>query len=262
MREKRTFAQEYCVKSAGKAMQQLHMVQPGSRIGIAVSGGVDSFVLLKCLHIRQGIVPFPFEIMALHLNPGFDADNHAPLADWLARHGIPAHLEVTDFGPEAHSERNLRRSPCFRCAWLRRKRLFELCSQYGLTHLALGHNADDLTATFFMNLCRNGRVDGLSPNEPFFGGALRLIRPLLFVEKKYIIKAARQWDLPLWANTCPSAGKTARSDMSATLEHLYAVAKDSRRCIFNGLERWQTEKSLADWAAQHAQSADAGDGGE
>ena len=60
MREKRTFAQEYCVKSAGKAMQQLHMVQPGSRIGIAVSGGVDSFVLLKCLHIRQGIVPFPF----------------------------------------------------------------------------------------------------------------------------------------------------------------------------------------------------------
>ena len=65
MREKRTFAQEYCVKSAGKAMQQLHMVQPGSRIGIAVSGGVDSFVLLKCLHIRQGIVPFPFEIMAL-----------------------------------------------------------------------------------------------------------------------------------------------------------------------------------------------------
>ena len=37
MREKRTFAQEYCVKSAGKAMQQLHMVQPGSRIGIAVS---------------------------------------------------------------------------------------------------------------------------------------------------------------------------------------------------------------------------------
>ena len=33
--------------------------------------------------------------------------------------------------------------------------------------------------------------------------------------------------------------------MTATLEHLYAVAKDSRRCILNGLERWQTEKSLS-----------------
>ena len=116
---------------------------PGCRIGVAVSGGVDSFVLLKTLHIRQGIVPFRFEIMAIHLNPGFDPQSHMPLAAWLSRHGIPSHLEVTDFGPHAHSAGNQRRSPCFRCAWLRRKRLFELCSQYKLTHLALGHNAED-----------------------------------------------------------------------------------------------------------------------
>lgn len=50
--------------------------------------------------------------------------------------------------------------------------------------------------TFFLNLCRNGRVDGMSMCEPFFNGGLRLIRPLLLVEKKYILKAARQWGLP------------------------------------------------------------------
>ena len=33
--------------------------------------------------------------------------------------------------------------------------------------------------------------------------------------------------------------------MSETLEHLYAVSKDSRRCIFNGLTRWQLEKNSA-----------------
>ena len=93
---------------------------------------------------------------------------------WLLREGIAAHIEVTDFGPQAHSEKNLRRSACFRCAWLRRKRLFELCRTYRLTHLALGHNAEDLVSTFFMNLCRNGRVDGMSMNEPFFGGSLHL----------------------------------------------------------------------------------------
>ena len=243
MREKRSYAQEVCVKSAGKAMQQTGMIWPGCRIGVAVSGGVDSFVLLKTLHIRQGIVPFRFEIMAIHLNPGFDPQSHMPLAAWLSQHGIPSHLEVTDFGPHAHSAENQRRSPCFRCAWLRRKRLFELCSQYKLTHLALGHNAEDLVSTFFMNLCRNGRVDGMSMNEPFFGGKLHLIRPLLLVEKKYIIKAAKQWELPLWANACPSAGNTARSDMGETLKALYGVAKDSRRCILNGLSRWQLEKN-------------------
>lgn len=243
-REKRSFAQEVCVKSAGKAMQKTGMLWPGCRVAVAVSGGVDSFVLLQSLKIRQGIVPFHFEIMAIHLNPGFDAQSHAALLPWLAGRGIPGHIEMTTYGPEAHSEKNLRRSACFRCSWLRRKRLFELCAMYGVTHLALGHNADDLVQTFFMNLCRNGRVDGMSMNESSFGGGLRLIRPLLLVEKKYILKAARQWDLPVWANACPSAGKTARSSMGETLEHMYGVAKDARRCIFNGLTRWQLEKGV------------------
>ena len=67
MREKRNFAQETCIRSMGKAMQQTGMLYPGCRVGVAVSGGVDSFVLLKCLRIRQGIVPFPFELLAIHL---------------------------------------------------------------------------------------------------------------------------------------------------------------------------------------------------
>ena len=99
MREKRSYAQEVCVKGAGKAMQQAGMLWPGCRVGVAVSGGVDSFVLLKSLHIRQGIVPFRFELMAIHLNPGFDPQSHAALLPWLARHGIASHLEVTDYGP-------------------------------------------------------------------------------------------------------------------------------------------------------------------
>lgn len=242
-REKRSFAQETCVKSAGKAMQKTGMLWPGCRVAVAVSGGVDSFVLLQSLKIRQGIVPFHFEIMAIHLNPGFDEQSHAALLPWLAKRGIPGHIEMTTYGPDAHSEKNLRRSACFRCSWLRRKRLFELCAQYGVTHLALGHNADDLVQTFFMNLSRNGRVDGMSMNESFFGGGLQLIRPLLLVEKKFILKAAKQWELPIWANACPSAGNTARSSMGETLEHLYKVSKDSRRCIFNGLTRWQLEKN-------------------
>jgi len=97
--------------------------------------------------------------------------------------------------------------------------------------------------TFFLNLCRNGRVDGMSMCEPFFNGGLRLIRPLLLVEKKYILKAARQWELPVWANACPSAGHTARSAMAETLSGLYGLTKDARRSIFNGLIRWQLDKN-------------------
>ncbi|MBD5417260.1 MAG: adenine nucleotide alpha hydrolase family protein [Desulfovibrio sp.] len=249
-REKRTYAQEVCVKAAGLAMQKTGMLRPGCRIGVAVSGGVDSFVLLKTLKIRQGIVPFRFEIMALHCNPGFEPDAHAALLPWLAAEGIPGHLELTDHGPEAHSERNRKRSACFRCAWLRRKRLFDLCRDYRLTHLALGHTADDLVTTFFLNLCRNGRVDGLAMRESFFRGGLTLVRPLLLVEKKYVSAAARQWGLPVWRNACPSAGHTARSEMEATLRQLAAGIPDARRSILRGLTRWQLTRDTAGEAAE------------
>lgn len=245
MREKRSYAQETCIRSMGRAMQRTNMLWPGCRVGVAVSGGVDSFVLLKSLLIRQGIVPFPFSIMAIHVNPGFDPANHEPLVDWLRENGVAGHVEVTDHGLQAHSDQNRKRSACFRCSWLRRRRLFELCREYKLTHLALGHNADDLVSTFFMNLCRNGRVEGMSMNEPFFGGSLRVIRPLLLVEKKFIIAAARKWELPIWKNPCPSAGNTSRSDMSETLQALYGVTSNAKRCIFNGLTRWQFAENEA-----------------
>ena len=240
---KLSYAQQVCVKSAGKAMQSTGMLRPGARVGVAVSGGVDSFVLLKVLQIRQRIVPFPFEIMAIHLNPGFAPDNHAPLAEWLAKEGIAGHLEVTDFGPRGHSEENLRNSACFYCARLRRKRLFTLCREYRLTHLAFGHNNDDLVTNFLMNLVQTGKVAGMSMNEPFFGGALQVIRPLMLLSKAEIMRAARQWELPVFSNPCPSAGKTKRSDMMQVLDAMCSGSKVRRKNVFNGLARWQWEQN-------------------
>ena len=125
---------------------------------------------------------------------------------------------------------------------LRRKRLFELCGRYNLTHLALGHNADDLAATFFMNMFQNGRVDGMSMKEPFFGGKLMVIRPLMLVEKKTIAKAARDWELPVQANPCPSAGATKRSAILEDIEGIWRNNKRSRTKTINALLRWQFAK--------------------
>lgn len=243
MAMKLSYAQEVCVKAAGRAMQTTGMLRPGCRVGVAVSGGVDSFVLLKVMQIRQRIVPFPFEFMALHVNPGFDPDNHAPLAGWLAAEGIAGHLELSDHGPRGHSPENQRNSPCFYCARLRRKRLFALCARYGLTHLAFGHNADDLASTFLLNLVQTGRVEGLSMSEAFFQGALQVIRPLLLVEKADIVRAARRWELPVWSNPCPSAGTSRRADMAGVLDAMSGGSRVRRRTIINGLTRWQWERN-------------------
>lgn len=240
-REKLSYAQKQCVGLTGKLMQRLAMIGPGSRIGIAASGGEDSFTLLEVLRRRQRIVPFRFEIIALHINPGFDAASHAPLTNWLSRHGVPGHIDMSDHGPRAHSDENRNKSACFYCAMLRRRRLFELAQQYNLTHLAFGHNADDLVHTFFMNMLQTGRTEGMTFSEPFFRGRLQIIRPLGLVEKRVIHRAARQWDLPVWANDCPSAGKTMRSDIA---DHVHTLTQNKlwRVNMFRALTRWQIEQ--------------------
>lgn len=231
-----SFAQKQCFGLAGKLARQTDMLHPGCRIGVAVSGGVDSFVLATVLALRRRVVPFPYEVFILHVNPGFDPENHRPLADWCAKMGLASHLEVTDHGPRAHSDENRKRSACFYCARLRRNRLFELCKQYKLTHLAFGHQVDDLAATFFMNLFDNGRVEGLSAKESFFRGELTVIRPLLLVEKKYVRAAAKRWELPIWSNPCPSAGHTNRARTEEWLAERMAD-KRIRANVFGALTR-------------------------
>ncbi len=238
---KLNYAQKSCLGSVGKLMRDAGMIHPGARIGVAVSGGVDSFLLLQLLVMRRRIVPFDFELMALHVNPGFDPANHAPLADWLADNGLPGHIALTDHGPMAHSEANRTSSPCFLCAWHRRKALFSLCRRYGLTHLALAHTTDDLAATFFMNLFKGGKVQGLSACEDFFDGRLKVIRPLLFMEKKVVVKAARSFGLPVWENPCPSSKTSQRIRTEQWMAEMFRADKDAKYCVFNALRRWQLD---------------------
>lgn len=244
MAKKLHYSQEQCVRSAGKLMQNTGMLKPYARVGIAVSGGVDSSVLLKVMRMRQRITPFPFEIMAIHLNAGFDPECHAPLQNWLEQENIPHHLEVTDHGILAHSEENRTKSPCYYCAFLRRKRLFEICGEHNLTHLAFGHNADDIVSTFLLNLVQTGRIDGMSMSEPFFGGRLQVIRPLAMVEKQHIIKAAKLWELPVFSNPCPSANTTKRTDLLSKLDCLCKDSQNGRRNVYQGIIRWQLQKHL------------------
>lgn len=245
-RQKYSFVQQQCIKAAGKLSQTTGMLVPGARVGVAVSGGVDSFVLLEVMRIRQKLVPFPVSLLALHLNPGFEPESHAPLAAWLEERGVAAHLETTDYGPRAHSPENRNPSACFYCAMLRRKRLFELCRRYRLTHLAFGHTADDLTATFFMNLFQNGRVEGMAMCESFFKGTLMVIRPLMLLEKSVIIKAAKAWKLPVWENACPSAGNTRRTNIMDDVARITEGHKGMRSAIRGALCRWQMNLTRPD----------------
>ena len=237
-----SYAQKNCLSKAGRMLYKTSMLRPHSRIGVAVSGGVDSFVLLQILLLQKRKLPFPVELIALHINPGFETDHHRELFNWVLDRGLASHFEVSDMGPRAHSPENRKKSPCFFCTQKRRKRLFELIKKYKLTHIAFGHNQDDLVQNFFMNMMYSGRIEGMYPKESFFQGEFELIRPLLGVEKRVIRKAAELWDLPFRKNPCPSAEDTKRTEIDDWLQELKGKDKRVRKNIYSSLLRWQLEQ--------------------
>ncbi len=234
-----TFNQKSCLAKAGKLMYSKSMLFPGARVGVAVSGGVDSWGLLQVLSLQKDRLPFPIELMVLHVNPGFDPYNHWPLIEWSKKLGLSGYIEITDIGPRAHTSENRKNSPCFFCSWHRRKRLFQLVHGFGLTHIAFGHTADDLVENFFMNMMYSGRIEAMFAKEEFFNGEFELVRPLLGVEKRRISKAVKEWGLPVWDNPCPSDQNSKRFEMRKWLAGIFSSDKRLRKNIFSALIRWQ-----------------------
>lgn len=242
--KKLSFAQKSCLSKAGKLMYQTSMLRPGARLGVAVSGGMDSWALLQVLLLYRKKLPFRIELLILHINPGFCRSNHQPLLDWLRSSGLAGHVQLGDMGPRAHSTENKKNSPCFFCSWHRRKRLFYLVKKYALTHLALGHNADDLVQNFFLNIFYAGRIEGMYPRESYFQGEFELIRPLLLLEKRVIKKAVQDWKLPVWDNPCPFAEKSKRSETELWLQQIWRQDKRLRKNVFSALQRWQMQNPM------------------
>ena len=130
-----------------------------------------------------------------------------PFCDRL---GVHLRAEVTDFGVVSHGPLN-RENPCFLCARLRRKRLFEIAAELGCRTLALGHNRDDVIETLFLNICYAGEISTMRPAQDLFKGRFRLIRPLAYADEALIRRFAREQALPVSPNPCPSAGRSRRA---------------------------------------------------
>ncbi|MCG8563721.1 MAG: tRNA 2-thiocytidine(32) synthetase TtcA [Desulfobacterales bacterium] len=221
-------------RQLGRAVHDWQMIQDGDRILVGVSGGSDSQALLHLLHELQGKAPVAFKLIPVHIDPGFEGSFSSDLeADIRAKFG-PLHVEHTDYGIVAHSQEN-RENPCFLCARLRRKRLFELAKENGCSKVALGHNKDDLIETLFINIFYAGKIGTMKPRQSFFNGALEIIRPLSYVEKNDINAFSHLFGLQTFDNPCPSAGKTKRSEVKGMLEMMYKQNPHIKGNIFRAM---------------------------
>lgn len=149
-------------------------VRPGEVVIAAVSGGVDSVVLLHALH--EASKASSFTIHVAHINHGLRGDESDCDAGFIE--DLAASLGL-DFTCSSVSIDGKRTGIEAAARDARYDALERIAASIGAKHIAVGHNADDVAETFLMNLSRGSGPSGLSSHRRTRGcGSSTIIRPL------------------------------------------------------------------------------------
>ncbi len=184
------------LRDVQNAIETYHLLQPGARVVVGVSGGPDSVALLHVLWRLAG--PWNLTLHVAHLHHalrGADADADAEFVAALAdAWGLPCTVERVDV--QALAERGkLALEEAARHA--RYTFLHQVAQRSGATRIAVGHNADDQSETVLMHLLRGAGPAGLRGMLPATrlrdyhllaanlkpAAEMKLIRPLLYIPR-------------------------------------------------------------------------------
>jgi len=224
----------------GKALHHYRMIADGDRIAVGLSGGKDSLALMWLLAHRRTYVPVRYDLTAVHIDPGFDNGVASALAAHCQDRGYKVRVDYSDCGRVAHSAIN-RENPCFLCARMRRKRLFEIAAELDCNKVALGHTKDDLIATLLINMFYAGEISTMMPSQSFFKGRFVLIRPLALAEEDLIRRFALEQGFPQFVNPCPSAGTSKRKQIKDMVDDLCRQNPKVRGNLFRAMGRVKTD---------------------
>ncbi len=167
-------------------------VDRSSKIVVAVSGGVDSIVLLDILALLSD--KYKFSIFVAHYNHnlrGDSSDNDQQfVSDVAAAYNLPVY--VAGGKVRTYAEKNAVSIEAA-ARFLRYSFLERTSRNLNSDFVATAHTSDDSAETFLMNLLRGAGLTGLSgiPFRRQFVKDVLLIRPFINFDKATLIKYAK-----------------------------------------------------------------------
>ena len=170
------------------------LIAEGEPALVAVSGGVDSMVLLHALAELAPTHRWP--LIVAHFNHqlrGRDADEDEQFVARVAKKlGLRFASERGDVKALAAARKI---SVEMAARELRHQFLARTAEQAGARHIFLAHHGDDQVELFFLRLLRGAGTQGLGGMEwsapSSFGNGLALLRPLLGESKAALVEFAR-----------------------------------------------------------------------
>jgi len=184
-------------REVGRAIEDFNMIGDGERLMVCLSGGADSHTLLDILLDLQRSAPVGFEVTAVNLDqkqPGFP--EHV-LPEYLDSLDIPYHILEQDTYSVVKRVIPEGKTMCGLCSRLRRGALYTFAAENGFTRIALGHHADDMLETLFLNMFHGGRIKTMPPKLVSDDGRNMVIRPLAYCREHDIKAYARGREFPI-----------------------------------------------------------------
>ncbi|MCI8567968.1 MAG: tRNA 2-thiocytidine biosynthesis protein TtcA [Bacilli bacterium] len=168
-----------------KAVRDFEMIKENDKIAVCMSGGKDSFLLAKCIQELKLHGRVRFDCIFLVMDPGYNKKNREMIENNAKLMNIPVTIFETNI---FDSVKEIKDSPCYLCARMRRGNLYAKAKELGCNKIALGHHYDDVIETILMSMLYGGEIKTMMPKlkSTNFEG-MELIRPMYYIKERDII---------------------------------------------------------------------------
>lgn len=219
-----------------KCVAEYKMIENGDIIGVGVSGGKDSLIVLLALNELRRFYPRDYQIKAITIDSDPGKSDYSPIRKLCEDNGIeysvvPSNIFEIIF--DIRKETN----PCSLCAKMRRGMLHDEALRLGCNKIALGHNFNDAVETFLMSQIFEGRISCFSPVTHMDRKGLYQIRPLLYADERLIRGVTKRLELPVVKNPCPANGNTKREEIKNFVAEMNKKYPGYSTKIFNSMQR-------------------------